>query len=161
MQQFGGVPIRLMLFLLMCQSGIMTGVQFFKTDDDLYNPIAAYPLLMPGAPLSALEAYSCRWQNEGAGRDIISTCSNLLGNPYFPGMDVYASRNVIMSIAFQVNGLRVGDMPVEWGRPHVQPYGETFSVYWLFEGYCITAYLQPRPRFTYWAAINYLTIRSC
>jgi len=161
MQQFGNVPIRLMLFLFMCQMSILTSMRLATSHDELYDPIALYAAIMPGTSISSLSANACRWQNGSAGMDILNSCVSLRGNPHYTHFDIYLNRNVIHTVAFHVEGLRVGDMPAAWGRPRIDGYRDPFTANWTYDGYCITAYLQTTLRFTYWAQITYLTIRSC
>lgn len=154
------LPIYVRLMLLtsaLMTVGVIGWTIVLRQDVEFSNPFAEYAEILPGQPRSAVIAlqFSCN------DTYVPVYCTHAPATGDFSLVTATLSGDVVKRVDFMVrNGaLVVGELPLAWGRPHVQVYGQSVNLEWPDIGMRAGGHAQNR-RFSYFVPLFRLSISA-
>jgi hypothetical protein len=158
MRRLLNIFVRLPIVLLVSQISVLVGAKLLAQPES-HDPMTLYQTLMPDAPIGVLENFHCQTYITTDEEYRANGCRILLDDPHYVLVDVYVRNQTIEQVRFQVEDLRFGDLPQQWGRPLIEAYGWYCFARWHIDDYFVTAYLRiPIHEFTYWSPVSSVVI---
>jgi len=154
------VYLRLMLLTSALVTTVVIGWTILLSQDaQLANPFSEYEDIMPGQPRSTVRAmqFSCITVD----KTYSEYCTRAPTAGDFSLVTATFSGGVVKRVTFNVrNGaLVVGELPLAWGRPQVQVYGQSVNLEWPDIGIKAGGWATSR-RFGYFIPITRVSITS-
>jgi hypothetical protein len=122
------------------------------------GPLDVYAAIMPGQPLSVLEAFDCGTTYPNNTSLAAFYCT--IRPEYGPirSISVSGANGKIESLTMRMSDVRVGDLIEHWGHPDLtRVFKRSFTLAWD-EGIYVIGSL--RGRFNYWSPATYVLVMS-
>jgi hypothetical protein len=153
------IYLRLMLGLTAAMViAVMSLRMLIRTNAQPSNPFPSDLLIMPGTPENTVKlmGFSCNPQADFVPSQY---CTQAPATGPFSLVAVTLSNQVVTRINFtlRANSLVVGDLPLAWGRPKIERYGDSVYLEWPHMGvsangqvgYALFSYLLPLARISF------------
>jgi hypothetical protein len=122
------------------------------------SPFAAYATIMPGQPLSALEAFNCGAAFANNTAMSVFYCMIRPKDGPISSISVNGEKGKIESLTIRTSDVRVGDLIEYWGHPDLtRVFQRSFTLAWD-EGIYVIGSVQGR--FNYWSHANYVLVMA-
>jgi hypothetical protein len=122
------------------------------------NPFDAYTTIMPGQPLSALEAFACGSAYNNHTNMSAFYCVIRPDEGPIRSISINSAYGKVESMTFRASDVRVGDLVEHWGHPDLtRVFQRSFTLAWD-EGIYVIGSLQGR--YNYWSRANYVLVMT-
>jgi hypothetical protein len=122
------------------------------------NPFDVYATIMPGQPLSALEAFACGSNFNNDGGSSVFYCMIRPQDGPIRSISINSAYDKVESMTFRASDLRVGDLIEHWGHPDLtRVFDRSFTLAWD-EGIYVIGSVQGR--YNYWSKATYVLVMT-
>lgn len=122
------------------------------------NPFDAYATIMPGQPVSVLEAFDCSSAYTTDRTLSVFYCMIRPKDGPIRSISINSARGKVESITYRASDVRVGDLIEHWGHPDLtRVFQRSFTLAWD-EGIYVIGSVQGR--YSYWSKANYVLVMS-
>jgi len=135
---------------------VRVGMGLLSTGRDS-DPFVSYDALMPGQPLSAMEHFSCLFQQVGSIVGDVTFCQMRPPDGSFRSVIATLQSGSVQELTFQVQGLAIGDIIRHWGQPErITQDARYFYLTWKQGVYVLIEPVEPIRRFSLLISVKQL-----
>jgi hypothetical protein len=148
----------ILLALAVIGAGAAASASTVLAVDGPVSPFDVYTAIMPGQPITALEAFDCGSPYSGTTEQSAFYCMIRPDDGPIRSISVSGSKGKIESLTMRASDVRVGDLIAHWGHPNLtRVYKRSFSMAWDGGIYVIGSL---RGRFSYWSNASYVLVMN-